>query len=409
MTNFLFVLTDDQPAHTLGVMGKTLARLAQHGGVDLTDTSYAAVPLCGPARVGLLTGLYVHNHGASENPTAYSTYRNRHHLRRDFITRLKHVGYRTGYFGKFMNGFEGDWKHPNVNEWVVFSGRTHKHPWLVNINGVERERTGNQTAFLAGRAESFIRQSVGTNWLTFLSLTDPHGPYEPANADEHTFDGARYDSEGVSEADTSDKTRWARERMNSASDAEFQRTYEGITEELQGTDRAIERLFVALEETGQLDDTVVIFTTDNGYMLGEHGGMYRKGTPYNEAVKVPMLVWGIDAEPGKLYSHLDITATILKHAGADTAGIDGRAFDDEGERARILCEHPGSNWYMMRQLDLVYIQFPDGERELYDVAADEAQNENFYAEADPFATASLESNIDALKHAEGDGLRALEE
>ena len=100
------------------------------------------------------------------------------------------------------------------------------------------------------------------------------------------------------------------------------RVYQGYGGEIERLDRWMETLFVALEETGQLESTVVIFSTDNGFMTGEHGGLTKKSLPYGESARVPFLVRGPGFAP--LVSHVDITHTICAVAGAKTAELEGR-------------------------------------------------------------------------------------
>jgi N-acetylglucosamine-6-sulfatase len=420
--NVLFVLTDDQPPHTARHMPRTLEAFS--GGLDLTERAYTAVPLCGPARVSLLTGRYPHNHGALSNPTAYGVYRERAYPEDDLLSRMGRAGYRLGFFGKVINGY-GDagndgWVHPAVDraagdKWVALASG-QRPGYEVNVNGAIRAETQNQTAFFAGRCERWVESTPGP-FFAYLNLTDPHLPHTAPEG--WKIPGAQeYASPGTEEdtpEELADKSAWTQSLPRK--EAAFQDArYEGAREELVGVDIWVKRLFAALQRAGVLENTIVIFSSDNGYMFGEHGGMTAKGWPFEENARVPFLVRGPGVAPlpeGALVSHLDIPATILAAAGADTGGLDGRDLRSPGAwRERVLCEHPYRGWSLVREGDLVYADLPGGEREMYDLAADPYQLDNLLYEPKPQAEAKaseLSARLDALRGCAGESCRAAED
>ena len=427
--NIVAILTDDQPAHTLEAMPKTRALFAP--GVDLSPNAYVSVPVCGPARVGLLTGKYAHNHGALTNETSYDRYRSRDYAADDLLSRMKAAGYRTGYFGKFLNGapHADEWVHPACGvgyggRWVAFAGQNHKVPYLVNFNGRVREERQNQNVLLAHHAGSWIREVAGAGpFFAYVSVGDPHGPFRPTAAHEHHADGAAYSSPGVLEdtpEELADKSAWTGRRLT-ATPATHQATYEGQLEELQDVEDLVEKVAATLSELGILENTLITFATDNGLQMGEHGGLAGKGLPYQESTRTPFLVRG-PGVPGSipsspLVSHLDLTATYLDAAGADTSGLDGRSLlplfanPSAPWRERLLVEHRGFGWSMLREGPHAYAELPMGEAELYDLEADPHELENLLHEptAEAEATAAgLSARMDDLKRAEGAALRAAE-
>ncbi len=418
--NILFVLTDDQPAHTLYGMPRTLEAFS--GGLDLTATGYSDVPLCAPARASLLRGVYPHTNGITENEGAYARYRERGYEEDDLLSRLNRAGYRTGWFGKIINGYgvEGtdgeSWVHPGADRWVGLVGGQGADPYRVNINGAVRERTEDHTSAFGRPAEAFIRQgeTSGAAWFCYLNWTDPHTPYTPPRADADLRDGARYSSPGTEEADLSDKTPyWSTATRLGYTTPRI--SYEGTLEELAATDRWMGRLMTALRETGQLENTIVIYTSDNGFMLGEHGGMRSKGHPYEESARVPFLIRGPGipaAAENPLVTRLDLTRTILDAADADLSGLDGRDLRGLGRdpwRKRVLVEHPIGRWAMVREGDLVLIRFDAyGEEEFYDLGVDPYQLENVAARR-PEEVAAMRAHLGALRSSTGGALRAAEE
>jgi N-acetylglucosamine-6-sulfatase len=392
--NILFVLTDDMPFHELYGMERTRAALAE-GGLDYTPGAYCAQPMCGPARVSLLTGLWPHNHGVTLNARTYTRYRTRNYAQNDVLARLKRAGHRLGFFGKFLNdmGSPHDpvrWVHPSFgrsDRWSVLSGGHGDPPSWVNNDGRLSEIRQNHTPYFGARAEGFILNSVGQQpWSCFLHLTDPHEPYTLTGAMRHTHDGERYVSPGTEETDLSDKSKYIRSFKRKAGPATHQYHYEGQSEELELVDLWIGRIFDALVATGQATNTVVVFTSDNGWMHGEHGGLLGKTLPYEESSRLPFYARfpaGLAPRaPGSLVSHLDIPATFVHLAeGEEDPAFDGRSLiSTSPRRESLLIENPYWGWYMLREDGadgrLAYIEFPRGERELYDLDTDPYENES---------------------------------
>lgn len=395
-SNVLLILADDQPPHSVRRMERTMARFAD--GLDLTDTGYCAVPMCGPARVGLLTGLYPHNHEAlnNTNPTTYNVYRERAYERDDLLTRMTRAGYDVGFFGKFINGYgdaedpmDGRFVHPGVGRWQALMGGQNSYPYDVNQDGstIPGLRQ-NHTAYFGGSAQKFMENHAATGkpWFCSLNWIDPHSPYQPPAAYREAHDSERYSSPGTEETDFSDKSPAGRPGKVPL-DEYFQSTHEGIEEELELIDAWVGRLFGMLVRTGQLKNTIVIYSSDNGFMLGEHGGFSHKSHPYEESARAPYLVRGpgipatLPSPP--LVSHLDITATILAAADAPRDDVDGRPLQELGGsglswRDRLLVEHPVRNWSMVREKNWVYMDLREENVELYDLANDPYQLDSLH-------------------------------
>ena len=404
-------------------------RLIGNPGLNLTKTGYCSVPICGPARAGLLTGRYVHNHSVRDNnnPSSYNAYRNKNYEQQDMIARLRRVGYRTGLFGKFINGYgekedptNGRFRHPYASEWYALATGRYKSPSRVNSNGKFVTESKNQSIAFEEQAEEFVRAvttGAKSPWFCYLNFTDPHEPYTPPAPYLHAHDGLRYRSPGTRDLNISDNP-WA-QRKRKVPANESQRKYEGQREELRLVDDRVRRIVTALQETGQMRNTLIFFSSDNGYMLGEHDGMAHKSHPYEESARVPFLVRGPgipkSVPASTLVSHLDITYTILAAAGASRQSTDGRdlrKINSGRWRKRLLVEHPLKGWALIRERNKVLFNI-DSDREgdeFYDLANDPYQTHSLHNDrAYASQMANLASKLSRMRTAGGDKLRALEQ
>jgi extracellular sulfatase Sulf len=426
--NILWIQTDDHPEHAKSVMPRLRQRISSTGGVDLGPTGYAITPMCAPNRAGALLSIYTHRHAIKTNTRAFQIYRNQNYASRDVVTRMNAGGYVVGFFGKFMNSYgtddkPGTWVHPNAARWHVMASGQNNYPYIVNKDGaIIRNLMQNTTAHFGEAGESFMRagRTWSAPWICFMNWIDPHNPGFPARAHEHAFDGARYKSPGVAEntaAELADKGGFP---PNPVSGAERQDQWEGIAEELRTVDAWIDRLFGMLQETGQLDNTIVFVTADNGWMLGEHGGVTAKSHAWEESSRVPYFVRGPGLDPdalrGKLVCTADLSATALSCAGVMQPDLDGRDLRDASSassanwRRRLLFEHPGRGWHAVRDDDgHVYIEGTGYGEQIYNLNDDPYQLEN--RRGDPAyaaKVAELQTSLRAMKQSGGEELRTLE-
>ncbi|MFM9108198.1 MAG: sulfatase-like hydrolase/transferase, partial [Chloroflexota bacterium] len=307
----------------------------------------------------------------------------------------------------------------------------------------------------ARHASEFIRQAAddAIPFFAYLPLRAPHEPAQPAMQDLDAFDGAIAPrTPAFDEADVSDKPVWiqrtppATPEKLAATDA-FQRER---LRTLLAVDRAIATVLAALGETGQLASTYVFFTSDNGYHLGEHRQQLEKGTPYEESIRVPLVVRGPGVPAGtiepRMASGADLAPTIADLAGAAVPSfVDGRslapllAAEDGPWRDAVLAEtwrDPASlvyvegalqyrtppdlaaedeeerednpnqpAWRALRTETEVYAEYASGEREFYDLAADPWQQDNLASTLAPARLAQLSAQLDALVACAGDACR----
>jgi len=466
----LYLMVDDQPRHTASA--RTMPKLDTYlraEGIDFVH-GYVSSPVCGPARVALFKGQYPHNTGVITNSTTDQEFKTRGLDRDTVATRLKAAGYKCGHFGKYLNGYglsDAGYVPPGWDQWFT-SAKTREDDYedpdsiimsaatsgvaTATVQTYSRSRW-DETDLLADHVETFIRDNPDRKWLAYVAPTAPHDPYYIAPRYEHYADGTSYSSPGTEEntlKELSDKPQSVQDEApwTAEEQAKADSNFEGQLEELQPVDDLIERLVLALQETNQLSHTFIFYCSDNGYLMGEHG-LLEKGVPYEAATSVPFLVRGPGVPQGltshALVSQLDITATMLEVAGANTSGIDGRSLMPllggtvpNSWRKRLLVEQLGGtpHWEMLREGDYSYIERAPlenvpllpreledalgnileeigllrGEQELYNLAADPYELENLYAApSQSDRVRALSENLAKLKNAGGVELRAAEE
>jgi N-acetylglucosamine-6-sulfatase len=324
-------------------------------------------PLCGPARASLLTGKYSYRLGVTSNTTTYKM------PDTDTIaTRIKGAGYRTVLSGKYLNGYPWD------------RGRSYVPPgWVVwNAAGSLTWKPGTQhtTDYVFGFAINQIRTTPNTTPLfVYIAPQAPHLPAKPP---------ARYANATVNlppippsfnEADVSDKPPPdnSASLLTATQIAQVDTDRVQIGRSLLGVNDGIANLLTALSDTGRLANSVIVFTSDNGYMLGEHR-LFKKGEPYEEPSHIPFMVRWPDvagrSEPGVI-SSVDLSATVCVLAGAakpSADGVDLSPLLSAGTPVRdaAYIEAAGSRFDALRTGRHKYAEYKNGAGALYDLATD---------------------------------------
>ena len=348
--NIVLVLTDDQDETlgSLGFMPNVRATVAD-AGMNFTHF-YVPLSLCCPSRTTVLRGQYAHNHGVVSNlpPTggfqqAFSSGIENATL----ATALRQRGYRTALIGKYLNGYplanNPTYIPPGWDEWFspTTNGAYGGYDYTVNDDGVLRTYGHTQadylTDVLAAEAVSYITRTVaaqpGTPFFLELAFYAPHTPANPAQRHIHLFPGLQAPRPpSFDEADVSDKPSWiqALPRLTPVEIASIDTLFRRQMQSLQAVDEAVARLVEALAQSGQLDNTYIIFTSDNGFHMGEHRLLPGKGMVYQEDSAVPFVVRGPGVAAGvnqpALASMVDLAPTLADIAGATlTVPADGRS------------------------------------------------------------------------------------
>jgi len=338
--NLLVIMTDDQAADgTLDVMPQTRRRIARQGTTFLE--AHATTPKCCPSRASFFTGRYMHNHGVSSNSRAQSL---DHQQTVQYL--LQRRGYRTGIFGKFLNSWPVDFSPPFFDDWAISNGGYEEGYW--NINGRTRTEHKYTTDLIANRAVRFIRQAErsvdGRPWLAWVTPHAPHYPSTPAPRHAHARLPAFPLTPAMQETDVSDKPPFLERARNN--DQTLVTVRDDGRRSLKAVDEMVARLTDEIRKFKEYDNTLVIFTSDNGFMFGEHGGVVGKDLPYPASTRIPMLArwpghFGRDRQNHKFVANIDVAATLLQAAGVRRE-TDGRSLLTPGRRRSYFTESRGS-------------------------------------------------------------------
>jgi arylsulfatase A-like enzyme len=400
--NILIFLTDDQRA-TDTVIPSVMPKLRQWlaaGGREYTNF-FGATPLCCPDRAVIFSGRYAHNTGVRTNPDGA----NLDHAR-TMERLLEQRGYDSAYVGKFLNDWPVSNKPPYFRRYSLTGGGYSGQFW--NIDGVGRTYPDYTTDLIGQRSVAYLDQFEANDaqpWFMFVATPAPHYPWEPAakyaTADVGTWTG----NPATAESDRSDKPPWVQARNKSLAEAQAVRTPQLRT--LMSVDDMVGTVMTRVQQLGELANTLVMYTSDNGYVWGEHhlGGDYgtagQKRYPYTESAKLPFLIrWDGHVQPGttdtRLTSTVDIVPTVLQAAGV-TADypLDGHSLTSTFTRSRLLLEYwldPGDasipTWISLRTPTVQFVEYYDANgnvtfREYYDLQNDPWELVNLLNDGNP--------------------------
>lgn len=348
--NMFVVLVDDLRWDDLGCMGHPFAktphmdRIAQEGARFLN--AFAVTPLCSPSRASLLTGQYTHAHGITDNTERSA----QSHKLATFPPLLQRAGYRTAYVGKWHMGND-DSPRPGFDHWVCLKGQGSTFDPEVNVNGVSRKEAGYVTDILHGHAMAFLQQKRDKPFLLYFahkalhpetvqradgSLSDPNASnFIPAPRHKELYAGEKIPRRP--NALTPPQGKPALERKIGAlpplspETGSSDETILGRLRMLAAVDESLGGLLQALEQSGELERTLVVVTSDHGYFYGEHGLSVERRLAYEEAIRIPLLMRlpGLieaGSTPAQMVLTLDLAPTLLHFAHADPlASTHGRS------------------------------------------------------------------------------------
>jgi N-acetylglucosamine-6-sulfatase len=464
--NIVVFMTDDETVAELGGMPHT-RRLIERQGVRFAR-SYVSYPVCCPSRATYLTGQYAHNHGVMGLYPPTGGY-GRFDKRNALPVWLQRAGYHTAHLGKFLNGY-GDQEPADVppgwSDWHATVDYSTYKMWGYTINDNGRMRTYGrtfdenprlyQTDVLARKAAAIVVRQASRPQPLFLSLnflaphhearsiqTRTHQLVRPAPRHRRALASAALaHAASFNEADMSDKPRFLRRHTHplTARDvAAIQRDARARRAALLAADDGVARVVSAVRRAGELNNTYFVFTSDNGYMQGEHRVRSGKMLPYEPSTQVPLLVSGPGIPAGRvsreLVANIDLAPTILQLAGA-TAGktVDGRsllpfAHNPALRTARAILHETGGQKYVgpaeqdertnvrrpmkriltyqaVRTARWLYVRWHDGARELYDLENDPDELRSLHAgRAHRHVLRVLARRLRALATCAGDSCR----
>src|SRR3954462_11111863 len=364
--NVIFILTDDMTSSELAAMPNVQSLIGAQG--TTFNRAYASFPLCCPSRATMLSGQYMHNHGVRGNfPPNGSWFKFRSHESSDLPVWLKQDGYYNVHIGKYMNGYSlVDGTLPVPPGWDEWYGKVSEDALYFDYNLIEKtaptatpritfygdQATDYQTDVFRDRAVDFVNDSaVGRQpfWLN-LWFNSPHGPFDPAPRDLFRLAGTALPKLPASnEKDISDKPKWLRRQLKKRLTKKQVKVIANERlrqqEQLISVDEAVGELVQALQTKGILDDTYIIFASDNGFFRGEHRVASGKYLPYEPSARVPLLIRGPGIPHGGVSDELvwngDIAQTIDQIAsGSENSSVDGRSLLPYAENPVLRSTRP---------------------------------------------------------------------
>ncbi|KPJ11569.1 N-acetylglucosamine-6-sulfatase [Papilio machaon] len=361
--NFLIILTDDQDS-TLGGMNpmKNVQRFIGDKGVTFKN-AYVTSPICCPSRASFLTGLYVHNHLTVNNSLSGGCYSRiwKNIESRTFATTLSDAGYKTFYAGKYLNEYGvkaaggPEQIPPGWSEWHGLVGNSVYYNYTISNNGVPTHSTDLYlTDIIRDLSISYIENQTGSEpFLMVLAPPAPHQPFTPAPRHKGVF--ANVTAHRAPNFNIAVKDRhWLLSMPPSPLPdnmlSELDRVYRSRWEALLSVDELVSDVIEALDTNSLLEHTYVIYTSDNGYHMGQYSQMYDKRQPYESDIKVPLIIKGPGIEENTTSDlpviNIDLAPTIISLAGLQPSRImDGRPIELIGNKTKtertMLVEYYG--------------------------------------------------------------------
>ena len=341
--NIVFVMTDDLDERSMQQLDGIRSIMDANG--TTFENAYVTYSLCCPSRASILRGQYPHNHGIVGNLEPLGGEAKFRRLGRDrstVATWLDGAGYQTKYIGKYMNGYDDLYKPPGWDEWFALQGGSSSTQ--VNDDGRSVQLAGHSTVAFADEASDFIRRSSANQepFFVMVGTKAPHRPPEVAARYQDSFvDTPLPRPPNFDETDVSDKAQWlqAYPRLSQSEIDDMQTLYRERLRSMLSVEDLLEQTISTLRETGELENTYIFFTSDNGFHLGEHRLPRGKRTSYEEDIGVPLVVRGPGISAGTTRQQLvinnDFAPTI-----ADLAEVPTPRFVDGSSFAPLLTGSP---------------------------------------------------------------------
>ena len=421
--NVLFILCDDLRWDSLECAGhphlKTphIDKLASEGA--FFANAFCTTSLCSPSRASILSGLYAHTHGVTNNFTEFPT------EMASFPRLLQNAGYETAYIGKWHMGENNDEKRPGFDYFVTHKGQGKYFDTEFNMDGQRREVVpGYYTTVVTDMAEKWLKQPRTKPWVLMLGHKAPHSFYTAEEKYQQAFDKVE-----VKYPDTAfaleTQPKWIKERLPTwhgiygplfdfrkkfpddrpEAVADFAKMIRSYWSTILSVDDSVGRLVQHLKQTGQFDNTIVVFMGDNGLLNGEHG-MVDKRTMHEPSIRIPLIVRypALTAQPKRVTGMVlteDIAPSLLELCGRPVpANLHGRSWKklvqsgDPTWRRSFLYHYNYEKQFPytpnirgVRTEDWKYSHYPHGDgqpdrhlAELYDLKNDPDERHNLVAD-----------------------------
>ena len=479
--NVILIMTDDAAVGDLKYMPNLREEMVEGG--TTFENAFVTNSLCCPSRATTLRGQYVHNHQVLSNEPprgGFEKFRFLGHEDSTMATWLQEEGYRTSFFGKYMNGYAETHVPPGWDEWYGISGNFLSSTLNENGHMVDYDPDQYHTDdVLSDKASDYVERTAGADppffatdrpFLMWLGTKAPHQPATPAPRHEDTLENLELPKPpSFNEKDVRDKPRWVQDNPPLSPDqiAYMDELHRKRLQSMMAVDDMVGDLFDSLRESGELEDTYVFFTSDNGFHLGQHRLGAGKWTAYEEDIRVPLIVSGPGVPEGKTLPHMvlnnDLAPTFADLAGADPPKfVDGRSLapllnetptPEEDWRQRFLVEAVAErdsvprppfvnesqvrplltgdplprDWRLtsagradsseewcrpwlkaLRTEKHLFVEYKTGEHELYDLQKDPHQLDNLHDRADEGLLKRLNAQLDSLRQCEAEDCRTAE-
>ncbi|MFI5494979.1 sulfatase [Actinoplanes sp. NPDC051859] len=447
--NIVLVLTDDLSMNLVRHMPQVLE--LQRRGTTFTNYTVSN-SLCCPSRASMLTGKFPHGTGIYTNDGidgGFVQFRRRGHERSTFATDLHTAGYRTAFFGKYLNRYQPSSKHvpPGWTEWHAGGNGYAQFDYALNENGTVR-RYGSApgdylTDVLSEKASAFIEKSAAdrTPFLLEVATFAPHSPYTPAPRDANLFPGLKAPRGPAFDAMGENAPPWLASRTPLTVDqqAEIDTVFRKRAQSVQSIDRMLAALLDTVRRAGVAGTTLIMFTSDNGFHTGEYRLMPGKQTAFDSDILVPLVISGPGVEAGRQVDapvqNVDLRPTFASLAGTTVpADVHGRDFrpllagkTSPDWRTAALVEHHGPDfdptdpdrprpfsgnpptYAALRTATYTYVEYVDGAREYYNRRKDPHQLRNIYADLSASRRAALHRALKKLTMCRGAACRTADQ
>ena len=442
--NIVFVLTDDLSWNLLKYMPNVQAMRNQG---ETFSRYFVTDSLCCPSRASIFSGRVPHNTGVFTNTPpdgGFGVFHDRGEENDTFATDISSVpgaNYQTAMMGKYLNGYlpSSLYVPPGWSEWDVAGSAYSEFNYNLNENGKlvsYGSAAGDYlTDVLANKGVGFINSaaSAGDPFMLEIATFAPHAPYTPAPRDAQDFPGLKVPRTPAFNAQNTNPPTWLGKRapLTNAQITTLDQHFRKRAQSVEAVDHMIGRIEDTLAQRGLADDTYLVFSSDNGYHMGEHRLTEGKTTAFDTDVGVPLIVAGPGVPAGRTVSRLtaniDLRPTFSELAGASVPStVDGHSLvpllngtSVSGWRSATLIEHHGSDqkrddpdtqptaagnpstYEAMRKDNSVYVEYLNGDHEYYDLSADPNELHNTYGALSGSQKGDLHKTLHELEHCSG--------
>ena len=434
--NIVFVLTDDLASQDMQYLDGLRNIMARNG--TTFTRAYVSDSLCCPSRATILRGQYPHNHGIRSNVApsgGYSKFRSTGEDQSTVATWLDDAGYQTKFIGKYLNGYDEMYIPPGWDEWFGWLGENETKK--VNDDGKVFQVQGHDTELFANESVDFIRRASAKHDPFFLTVSTraPHQPAIPAGRYADRFRGTALPRpRNFDEADVSDKPRFIRDmpRLSDRKISEMRSLHQKRLASMLSVQDLLRNVVAELMDTGELDNTYIFFTSDNGFHVGQHRMMPGKRTAYEEDIRVPLMVRGPGVPAGRVLEH-QVLNNDFAPTFAELAGVTPPSFVDGKSMVPLLDTSPPtvSNWRTgiltenwrtkavgeisdapsyeaLRTQSTLWTSYVNGEQEHYNMRNDPYQLNSRKPKNNRRLARGLKNRLDRLATCDGAECRAAE-